>query len=208
MTPARRATVRVIDDPQQSQVAETGAVSSIQRAELELSPGTLDDLWEAENLERLARAYWRYLNRVSLGCLRVVYEPAARTVVFLSRPLALLRFRAPEYDTRDESASVTWRIERGLLVAREGRDSGHLRITVRRAGTASGMARLAVSAEVRNFYPWLRGSGPLERLGAWVYGQTQMRIHVLVTRGFLRSLARLDLPPSKVGILSGEIERR
>jgi hypothetical protein len=146
---------------------------------------------------------------VSLGCLRVVYGPAARTVVFLVRPLALLRFRAPEYDTHDESASVTWRIERGLLVAREGRDSGHLRITVCRAGEAApGSERLAVSAEVRNFYPWLRGSGQIARLGAWVYGQTQMRIHVLVTGGFLRSLARLDLPPSKVGRLSGEIDAR
>ena len=207
MAGARRATIRLTDDPDQSHIAETGAVSSTQRAELELPPATLDELWNTENLERLARAYWRYLNRVSLGSLRVVYEPTARTVVFLVPRLALLRFRAPEYDAQGEVASVTWRIERGLLVARAGRGSGHLRITVRRGGTAaSGMARLAISAEVRNFYPWLRGSGPLARLGAWVYGQTQMRVHVLVTRGFLRSMARLDLPPSRVGLLRGEIE--
>ena len=209
MPPPPRATVRLIDDPEQSQVTGTGAVSSVQRAELELPPATLDELWKPENLERLARAYWRHLNRVSLGLLRVVYEPTARTVVLLLRPLALLRFRAPEYDTEGNAASVTWRIERGLLVARRGRDSGHLRISVCRAGIASsGLARVAVTAEVRNFYPWLRGSGALVRLGAWVYSQTQMRIHVLVTRGFLRSMARLDLPPSRVGVLGGEIKAR
>ena len=43
-------------------------------------------------------------------------------------------------------------------------------------------------------------------IGAWLYGQTQLRIHVLICNGFLRSLARLDLPPSRVGALAGEIE--
>ena len=58
---------------------------------------------------------------------------------------------------------------------------------------------------MRNFYPWLRGSGRFARFGAWLYSQTQLRIHVLVCNGFLRSLAALDLPPSRVGSLAGEI---
>ena len=33
----------------------------------------------------------------------------------------------------------------------------------------------------------------------WFYTQTQSRIHVLVTHGFLRSLARLELEESAVG---------
>jgi hypothetical protein len=33
----------------------------------------------------------------------------------------------------------------------------------------------------------------------WLYANTQSRIHVLVTHGFLRSLARLDLEESVVG---------
>ena len=45
-----------------------------------------------------------------------------------------------------------------------------------------------------SFYPaiatWLTG---------FVYSHTQSKIHVLVTHGFLRSLARLDLEPSAVG---------
>ena len=40
-----------------------------------------------------------------------------------------------------------------------------------------------------NFYPSI-ASG----LGRWLYNATQSRIHVIVTHGFLRSLARLDLP--------------
>jgi hypothetical protein len=51
-----------------------------------------------------------------------------------------------------------------------------------------------VEVEVANFYPAI-ASG----IGRWFYEQTQSRIHVLVTHGFLRSLARLDLVESKVG---------
>jgi hypothetical protein len=199
-------------------VPETGAVESVQEAEVVLPRELLEQLWRPEFLERLARSYWRFLNRISLGLIRVVYEPNARTIVALSRRLPLLRFRAPEYETAPDCGSVTWRIERGLLVAREGRGSGYLRILVRRAGqegepperrpaTAGPMAAVRVRLEVRNFYPWLRGSGRFARFGTWLYAQTQLRIHVLVCNAFLRSLARLDLPPARVGALRGEIER-
>jgi len=103
---------------------------------------------------------------------------------------------------------VTWRIERGLLVAREGRGKGYLRIAVERLDDAEtrasappppGRVRLRLEAAVANFYPWLRGTGWFARFGTWLYSQTQLRIHVLVTNGFLRSLARLDLEESAVG---------
>ncbi len=198
--------VRIPDAPARGHVPETGAVSSAQRAELEMPVRTVEGLWKPENLERLARAYWRHLNRVSLGLLRVVYSPNARTVVLLIRPLSLLRFKAPEYDVTPVHASVTWQVDRGLLVAKEGRGRGFLRIAIeRRPDRSPGQARLAVSAEVRNFYPWLRGSGRFARLGTWLYSHTQVRVHVFVTQGFLRSLARLQLPPTRVGALRGEI---
>jgi len=202
-TPVR---VTIDDEPGTGHVPETGAVSSVQRAELEMPVRTLEGMWKPENLERLARAYWRYLNRVSLGLLRVVYSKDARTVVLLIRPLALLRFEVPEYEVKPSYASVTWQIERGLLVAKEGRRQGFLRISIdRRPDAGPGRARLGVSAEVRNFYPWLRGSGGFARLGTWLYSHTQVRIHDLVSQGFLRSLGRLDLPPTRVGALRGEI---
>jgi hypothetical protein len=64
-----------------------------------------------------------------------------------------------------------------------------------------------VSSEVANFYPALGGWGWFAKIGAKIYRYTQLKIHVLVTNGFFRSLARLDLVPSKVGQLRTEIER-
>jgi hypothetical protein len=200
-------------------VPRSGAVESMQRAEIDIPANLLDELWRPEYLERLARAYWRWLNRISLGLLRVVYEPAARTVVLLFRPFALLRFGAPEYETEGPRGAVTWRIDRGLLVAREGHGKGYLRIAVERLDDSAaaapgavpltpGRVRLRLEASVANFYPWLRGTGWFARFGTWLYSQTQLRIHIVVTNGFLRSLARLDLPPSEVGTLRGEIAAR
>ncbi len=183
---------------------------SAQEAEFEMPLDVLERLWTPEYLERLARSYWRFLSRATLSLIRVVYGDDWRAVVLVIPALRLLRFHAPEYETGDEHASVTWRIERGLLVAREGRDHGHLRIEVTRCGegVAPSTARLRIRVEVRNFYPWLRGRGRFARFGTWIYANTQLRIHVLVCRMFLRSLARLDLPPSKVGALRAEIDRR
>jgi len=203
----RQVVVRLSDPPASQHAPESGAVESVQEAAVLLPEATLARLWSRESLERLARAYWRYLHRVSFGLLRVVYETDARTVVLLVRPLALLRFRAPHYRTTASGGSVEWPIERGLLVAKEGRGEGYLRIAIERdPGPApSGHARLGVHVAVRNFYPWLRGGGRFARFGTWLYDVTQLRIHVIIARGFLRSLARLDLPPSRVGALRGEI---
>ena len=196
------ASVRLITSGESERVPATGAVASVQEAELTLPPRLLDRLWTPASLERLARAYWRYLNRVTLGLVRVAYGPDYRAVVLLHRRLVLLRFRAPDYETEGDRGQVTWPIERGLLVSPNSRGDGFLRIAVSRPRDDA----VCVRVEVRNFYPWLRGSGRFARFGAWLYAQTQLRIHVLVCNGFLRSLARLDLPPSRVGALAGEID--
>jgi hypothetical protein len=206
----RPAAVRVLAREGTDRVPETGAVRSVQEAEVVLPRGVLERLWRPEYLERLARSYWRFLTRISLGLIRVHYGEDARTIVLVSPRLPLLRFRAPEYETSQDSGCVTWRIDRGLLVAKEGRGNGHLRIHVRRGAVSGGaggnLASVRVRVEVRNFYPWLRGSGRFARLGTWLYAQTQLRIHVIVCNAFLRSLARIDLPPSRVGALRGEID--
>ncbi len=191
--------------------AETGAMRSVQTADLSLSERALGELWSAENLERLARTYWRFLTRVTLGLVRVRYTEQERFVVLLFRPLTLLAFRAPEYELQANHGVVRWRIERGLLVARAGRESkGHLQIDVRRIaadgspeGSGEGSsedataAHLHIEVEVANFHPAI-ASGISLRL----YNATQSRIHVIVTHGFLRSLARLDLAKSRVGRLA------
>ncbi len=178
---------------------DTGAVRSVQRADLVVEEAALRDMWTAAHLERLARTYWRFLSRVTLGLIHVSYAEDERSVVLLTRPLKLLTFQAPEYEMDAVRGLVRWRIARGLLVSRRGRNGrGHLQIEVRRsAGEDPEHARLHVEVEVANFYPSIAS-----RLSRRVYNVTQSRIHVIVTHAFLRSLARLDLAQSRVGRFS------
>ena len=201
----RRALGRVelIEHPA-SASTEDGGVTTKQIADVTLPRAELDKMWNVEYLERLARTYWVFLSRFTLGLIRVLYTPEGREVVLLGRPLRLLTFRAPEYDTEPNRGTVTWRIEKGILVARP--NEGHLRICVERPDPDPGGDEIVtrVSSEVANFYPaiamkWVPPK--LARLGAWLYKQTQLRIHVIVTNAFLRSLARLELPESVVGSL-------
>ena len=46
----------------------------------------------------------------------------------------------------------------------------------------------------------IAGWGWFARIGRFLYNQTQLRIHVIVTNAFLRSLANLDLEPSRGGL--------
>jgi hypothetical protein len=187
--------VEVLPDPEEGPVTPSGPLSSVQEAEVTMSAERLDQLWRPDMLERLARAYWRYLERISLGLLRIGYGPTGRFVVLGWRRFVLLRFRPPVYDVGPGFGRVTWPIERGVLVAGAGRGRGYLRIDVRRLDDGGDQARVRVRAAVANFYPFLRGTGWFARIGAFIYAQTQLRIHVLVTRGFLRSLESGDLPP-------------
>jgi len=181
----------------------TGAVRSVQSGDVVLPVADLDRIWNPESLERLARTYWRFLSRATLGVVRVEYTDAERYVVVLRRPFALLTFRAPEYEMDGERGVVRWRIDKGVLVARRGRSGdGYLEIDLQRlACDRPGMARMRVEVEVANFYPMLAS-----RFGQWLYAATQSRIHVLVTYGFLRGLAKLDLAESKVGRFAGRDE--
>lgn len=169
----------------------TGAVRSVQAAELCLPAEALAVMWSPVYLERIARTYWRFLTRVTLGLVRVRYTEKERFLVLVAWPLKLITFRAPEYELEPDHGVVRWQIERGLLVARSGRGvGGHLQIDVRRLSNAT----VRVEVEVANFHPAI-ASG----VGRWIYNQTQSRIHTIVTHGFLRSLARLKLAKSRVG---------
>jgi len=199
-----RARVQIIETPSGVQ-APDGSVTTRQVAAVTMRRSELEPIWNAEYLERLARTYWSFLTRVSLGILRVLYKPDSRDIVVFTRPLTLLSFHAPEYDVEPGRGVVTWHIKRGLLVAPMGRGKGFLRLTVERVPPAAGdsgrYVNLVVSSEVANFYPTIGGWGWFARIGHWLYRQTQLRIHVIVTNAFLRSLARLDLAPSVVGAL-------
>jgi len=194
----------------------SGAVRSVQAAQLELPESALREIWSPEYLERLARTYWRFLARITLGLVHVHYSERERSVVLLAPAIRLITFAQPEYETAADRGLVRWRIERGLLVARRARrrsrtpaagagaesaghagdgrtalrEAGHLQIEVRRLPEPSpGRARLYIEVEVANFYPAIAFA-----LGRRLYNTTQSRLHVLITHAFLRSLARVRTP--------------
>jgi hypothetical protein len=189
--------VRIIPTPHEG-CGPDGSASSTQVAQVTLPRAELDRLWNLESLENLGRTYWRFLTKISLGLLRVRYTPETREVLFLFRPFMLLRFGAPQYEVEPGRGTVTWPIERGLLVSRAGHDRGYLRLSVQRPLESNGRAEVTgtVTSEVVSFYP------KIARAGRWLYDQTQLRLHVIVTHAFLRSLANLELEPSVVGQLS------
>jgi hypothetical protein len=187
----------VLTDPSDDTTMDAnGAVRSVQAAELILPAAALAELWSPMHLERLARTYWRFLSRCTLGLIRVKYDADERAVVLLTRPLVLLRFRAPEYAMDATRGVVRWRIASGVLVSRAAHGGdGYLQIEIERCAPVDRQtARVRVEVEVANFYPALASA-----VARWLYSATQSRIHVIVTHGFLRSLARLDLAESVVG---------
>jgi hypothetical protein len=190
----------IISPRQSTTVARGGAVRSMQSVELGVDIADLERLWSPTNLENLGRTYWRFLSKVTLGLIRVIYGEHSRSVVFLTKPFTLLRFEAPEYVLEPEHGKIVWWIRDGLLVARTGRGSGYLALDVTREAPdaqANGRAKLRIELEVANFYPAIAVGFSMP-----VYEATQSSIHVLVTQAFLRSLATLDLEESKVGRLA------
>jgi hypothetical protein len=189
----KRVANAVIADPEQHTTMDAnGAVRSVQAADVDMPEHELEQIWSPASLERLARTYWWYLSRVTLGLIRVHYREDERAVVLITRPFVMLRFHKPEYELSADRGVVQWRIRDGLLVA--DKDQGYLEIDVRRLeGDQPGYGRLHVEVEVANFYP------ALARPFKWFYVNTQSRIHVIVTHGFLKRLARLELEESAVG---------
>lgn len=192
--PARAA---IISPRKSTVIAADGAVRSAQVAEFSVPDDRLEHLWTPANLENLARTYWRFLTRVTLGLVRVIYSQGERAVVLVSRPFTLLRFDSPEYLLEADHGNVRWRIRDGLLVARAGRGCGFLALDVSRQRMAGEVSKLRIEVEVANFYPSISAG-----LSIPVYMVTQGVIHVAVTHAFLRSLAKLDLAESKVKALA------
>jgi len=191
--------IDLMPDPVRHGLATTGPIGCIQTALITVDDEVFEQIWTPSTLELLARSYWRFVRRRSLGLIRMSYGTDSRSVNLVSRRIPLLRFHEPEFESGLDYGRVEWPIDRGILVAQAGRSQGYLRIEVRRDSerpAKPGHQAMTVSSEVVNFYPWLRGSGWFSRTGTWIYAQTQLRIHLWVTRGYLRSLA--DLPSSVI----------
>jgi hypothetical protein len=197
------ARVKIVHVPEQGHRPD-GSVTTRQEAAVSVPREALDRLWTVENLENLARTYWAFLIRVSLGLLKIRYGPDSREIVLFGF-IVLLRFHKPDYEADANSGCVTWRINKGFLVAPGGRDKGHLKICVERPENldSDNEVPVTVTSEVGAFVPMLTFPGlrALSGFGRWVYRQTQLRIHVIVTHAFLRSLGNLELQESEVGSL-------
>jgi hypothetical protein len=146
-----------------TRIDANGAVRSVQAAEIVVPREALDDIWDPMHLERLARTYWSFLSRCTLGMIRVHYTERERFVKLFGL-IPLLTFAAPEYEITSDKGVVRWRIVKGLLA---------------------------------NFYPQVARA-----LSRFVYTNTQSRIHVIVTHGFLRRLVRRQLDESVTGRFS------
>jgi hypothetical protein len=179
---------------------KTGSVRSVQGADIIVPTDSVHGLWNPENLERLARTYWVTLTRFTLGLVRVAYTEEERFVYLLFKPIRLLTFQKPEYEMNAERGIVRWRIEKGLLVATQGRGGdGYLELDVCRFEYPDwGKTRIHVEVEIANFYPAVASY-----LGRWLYTNTQSRIHVIICHFFLRQLVKRDLDESPVGRFAG-----
>ena len=197
------ARVKIVHVPEQG-YRDDGSVTTRQEAELTVPCETLDRMWTPENLENLARTYWAFLMRTSMGALKIRYGEDSREIVLFGH-IVLLRFHKPDYEIESNRGCVTWRINKGFLVAPGGRNKGHLKICVERPGEVNGDGEVTikVSSEVGAFVPMLTFPGlrSLSGFGRWLYRQTQLRIHVIVTHAFLKSLGNLELETSQVGLL-------
>ena len=148
-------------------------------------------MWNATNLENLARTYWLFLSRVTGGRSASSTARTSGRWCSLGRPLTLLRFDAPEYELERDHGNVT--------LANPRRPAGRARrpglrlpsLDVSHLGDEpDGRVKLRIEVEVANFYPAIAVG-----FSTPVYEATQSAIHVLVTHAFLRSLAKLDLAP-------------
>jgi hypothetical protein len=190
------AEVRIVDPEGAPTIDADGAARSVQAAELTVPTRVMVELWAPEALERLARTYWRFLERCSLGLIRVRYSDTGRAVVLLCRPFVLIAFDAPDYELTADHGVVRWRIRGGALVShRQDRRGGFLQIDVSRPSSPTGeLETIHVEVAVLSFYPAIANA-----LSPRLYAATQSAIHVLITHGFLRSLARLELAESRTG---------
>ena len=157
------ARVHVVRHPE-TDSNEDGSVTSRNIADITVPVTDLERMWNSEYLERLARTYWRFLTRASLGLIQVHYSKDAREIVLLTKPFVLLRFFAPEYETNSDGGTVTWRINKGFLVAPQGRGKGFLRIAVERRDDPVIRGRDRAAGRVRGgeLLPLARGLGLVE----------------------------------------------
>ena len=145
-----RARVTIVRGAAVRRTRRTARIGSKQVAEVTLPRAEL----EKHLVARVPRAPRAHLLELPVALLA---RPAsacstARTRArscSCARPFVLLRFRKPEYEIDADGGTVTWPIDRGVLVARRGRGRGFLRLGVRRKPVADGADEVTLRRLVR-----------------------------------------------------------
>ena len=121
----------------------------------------LERLWKPTNLENLGAHLLALPHpRDARADPRRSTASNERTVVFLGRPLTLLRFNAPEYVLEPDHGIVRWQIRGGLLVRpRAAAAAASCRSTCAGAGrpSADGQAQAPHRGRGRELLPVDRG---------------------------------------------------
>ena len=155
----------------QRQTAE-GAVESEQRVRLERPVVE----FSSAGAERLGRAYWREVRRLTLSAVRVHERSGGLELRLLGRGPALLRFGRPAIEATPERATCRYPIQGGLLASRA---AGEL---------AFEQTADAICSTIRGFFPRLAArEGEPDWTGA-LYNQVQSRAHVAISRRYFERL--------------------
>ena len=129
--------------------------------------------------EHLGRVYWREVERITGGLVRVRERQGSIELRLLGRGPALLQFGAPRIDATTTLVSCLYPIEGGLLARRPGGE-----IDFAQTGDGPTVVRSAI----RGFFPSLAArTGSPDWTGA-LYNRVQSRIHVVVSRRYFARL--------------------
>ena len=105
--PKRVAHALIVSPPDHTTVDETtGAVRSVQSADLIIPAESIQEIWAPRDLVRLARTYWRFLTRATLGIVQIDYQEDGRQVKAFGL-IPLLTFHAPEYEMSTDRGIVS-----------------------------------------------------------------------------------------------------
>ena len=169
------AEVRIVDPEGAPTIDADGAARSVQAAELTIPADALLELWSPETLERLARTYWRFLERSSLGLIRVRYCEHDRAVVLLCRPFVLIGFDPPEYELRrgPRPRALADPPRRARLATARPAAATCRSTCGALEGPPPGFQSIHVEVAVLSFYPAIANA-----LSNRLYAATQSAIHV------------------------------
>jgi hypothetical protein len=134
---------------------------------------------------RLGSAYWREVERSTLGTVRVRGTAVSLELRVLGRGPVLLRFGVAQVEVGPTGVSCTFPILGGLLARGAG---GELAFDHQRA--SGWQLRLAI----RGFSPRLVGRRGSPSWTGLVYSQVQARLHRAIGRRYIARLARESRP--------------